>query len=146
MLSKTFFSVAIALICATTGRAQITLNTVPTREIGQPKLEAIPSNLNPNLVEGREFFNPTGIALDTSVTPPRIYVADTGNNRILAWKDAVNFTNAKFADLVIGQPDFFSTGVNGPGVTGGMSTGFNSPTGLAVDQGDLYVADSGNNR
>jgi uncharacterized protein (TIGR03437 family) len=146
MLSKTFFSVTVALICATAGRAQITLNTVPTREIGQPKLEAVPSNLNPNLVEGREFFNPTGIALDNSVTPPRIYVADTGNNRILAWKDAVGFTNGKAADLVIGQlpGDFYSTGAKGPGTT--LSTGFFYPTGLAVDQGDLYVADSGNNR
>jgi len=146
MLSKTSFSITVALFCATAGRAQITLNTVPTREIGQPKLEASPSNTNPNQVEGREFFNPTGIALDTSVTPPRIYVADTGNNRVLAWKDAVGFTNGKPADLVIGQlpGDFFSTGAKGPGTS--LSTGFNAPTGLAVDQGDLYVADSGNNR
>jgi uncharacterized protein (TIGR03437 family) len=148
MLSKNLCSITVALICATAGRAQITLNTVPTREIGQPRLEAIPSNTNPNLVEGRELYNPTGIALDTSVTPPRIYVADTGNNRVLAWKDAVGFTNGKPADLVIGQlpGDFYSTGAKGPGTT--LSTGFNAPTGLAVDQtqGDLYVADSGNNR
>src|ERR1035437_7480313 len=108
---KYFFSISVALCCATAGRAQITLNTVPTREIGQPQLLsnafAIP-NANPNLVEGREFYNPRGIALDTSVTPPRVYVADTNNNRILAWKDAVNFTNGKFADLVIGQHDFYS--------------------------------------
>jgi uncharacterized protein (TIGR03437 family) len=149
MLSKNVFSVIVALICATAGRAQITLNTVPTREIGQPQLLSNPftiPNANPNLVEGRELFNPTGIALDTSVTPPRIYVADTGNNRVLAWKDAVGFTNGTPADLVIGQRDFFSTGANGPGITGGLSTGFAAPTGLAVDQGDLYVADSGNNR
>jgi hypothetical protein len=148
MRSKYFFSVTAALFCAVTGRAQITLNTVPTREIGQPQLLssnpfAIP-NANPNLVEGREFYNPAGIALDTSVTPPRIYVADTGNNRILAWKDAVTFTNGKMADLVIGQLDFFSTGPNSTGHS--VSAGFAAPTGLAVDQGDLYVADSGNNR
>src|ERR1039457_24126 len=119
MLSKNSVYIIAALFCATAGRAQITLNTVPTREIGQPQTPelalnpfAVP-NLNPNLVEGRELYGPTGIALDTSVTPPRIYVADAGNNRILAWKDAVNFTNGKFADLVIGQLDFFSTGVNG---------------------------------
>ena len=139
----------VALICPGTGRAQITLNTVPTREIGQPQMPPASTpfavaNANPNLVEGREFFNPSGIALDTSVTPPRIYVADTDNNRILAWKNAVNFTNGKFADLVIGQHDFYSTGANGPGTN--FSTGFAAPTGLAVDQGDLYVADSGNNR
>jgi uncharacterized protein (TIGR03437 family) len=149
---KYFFSITVALCCATAGRAQITLNTVPTRVIGQPRLLSNPfavPNANPNLVEGRELYSPTGIALDTSVTPPRIYVADTNNNRVLAWKDAASFNNNNHAvaDLVIGQLDFFSTGANGPGRTGStLSTGFTSPTGLAVDQGDLYVADSGNNR
>ena len=147
MLSKKFSFLIVALIFASAGRAQITLNTVPTREIGQPQLLSNPfavPNPNPNLVEGRELYNPAGIALDTSVTPPRIYVADSNNNRILAWKDAVGFTNGKSADLVIGQLDFFSTTAKGPGTT--LSTGFAAPTGLAVDQGDLYVADSGNNR
>ena len=68
MLSKYFFSVTVALCCATTGRAQITLNNVPTREIGQPRLWPNPfavPNANPNLVEGRELYSPTGIALDT---------------------------------------------------------------------------------
>ena len=150
MLSKNvIFIVTATLVCATAGRAQITLNTSPTREIGQPQLLSNPfaiPNANPNLVEGRELYNPAGVALDTSVTPPRIYVADTNNNRILAWKDAVGFKNGAQADLVIGQRDFFSTGANGPGVSGGLSTGFSAPTGLAVDQGDLYVVDSGNNR
>src|SRR5450755_1233694 len=154
MSFKYVFSITVALCCATTGRAQITLNTVPTREIGQPRLLsnafAVP-NANPNLVEGRELYNPTGIALDTSVTPPRIFVADTNNNRVLAWKDAVGFKNGAPADLVIGQlpGDFFATGANGGARTGStLSTGFTAPTGLAVDQvtGDLYVADSGNNR
>jgi len=147
---KDFFSITLALCCATALPAQITLNTVPTREIGQPQLLSNPfalPNANPNLVEGRELYNPTAVALDTSVTPPRIYVADTNNNRVLAWKDAVGFKNGAFADLVIGQLDFFSTGANGPGRAGStLSTGFTAPTGLAVDQGDLYVADSGNNR
>src|ERR1035437_2131765 len=113
MRSKTFFSITVALICATAGRAQFTLNPLPTREIGQPHLQSdkpfdLP-NLNPNLVEGRELYNPTGIALDTSVTPPRIYVADTLNHRILAWKDAASFNNNNHlaADKVIGQLDFF---------------------------------------
>ena len=98
MLSKNVIFVSATLVCAPAGRAQITLNTVPTREIGQPQLLSNPfaiPNANPNLVEGRELSNPGGVALDTSVTPPRIYVADTGNNRILAWKDAVGFTNGK---------------------------------------------------
>jgi uncharacterized protein (TIGR03437 family) len=48
------------------------------------------------------------------------------------------------ADLIIGQPDRFSTVPYGPGTT--FSTGLYYPTGLAVYKSDLYVVDSGNNR
>src|SRR5208283_5824456 len=75
---------------------------------------------------------------------PMIYVADTLNNRVLAWKNATTFTNGQAADLVIGQPDQYTTTPSGPGTT--FSTGLSYPTGLAVYNGDLYVADSGNNR
>ena len=99
MFSHNIRVLTLALCCTSAALAQITLNTLPTREIGQPVLpQPNPFNVttqNPNLVEGREFFNPSAIALDTSVTPPRLYVADTGNNRVLAWKDAVSFTNGK---------------------------------------------------
>src|SRR5205085_2769443 len=141
--------ISLALLCASAGMAQITLNQVPTREVGHPVLpQPNPFNVatvNPNLVEGREFFYPSGIALDTSVTPPRLYVADTRNNRVLAWKDAVGFTNGKPADLVLGQRDFMSTFALGPGrnPNNPLSTGFTLPSGLAVFQVDLYVADSG---
>jgi len=99
----------------------------------------------PNLVEGRELNNPQAIALDTSVTPPILYVADFGNNRVLAWKSATGFTKGDYADLVIGQRDLLSTAPEGPGAD--LSTGLASPVGLAVDaKGSLYVIDAGNNR
>lgn len=99
----------------------------------------------PNLVEGREFNNPQAVALDTSATPPILYVADFGNNRVLAWKNASAFANGDYADLVIGQRDFLSTSPEGPGAD--LSTGLSSPVGLAVDaHGNLYVIDAGNNR
>src|SRR2546423_11568931 len=67
----------------------ITINESPSREFGQLKL--LPNNnigtFAPNLVEGRELNQPYGIAFDTSVTPPIMYVVDTGNNRILAWQN-----------------------------------------------------------
>jgi uncharacterized protein (TIGR03437 family) len=101
--------------------------------------------VNPNLVEGRELFSPTWIALDNSVSPPILYVSDTANNRILAWRNAASAQNGQKADLVIGQRDFESTNALGPGTS--LSTGVNSPSGLTVDaQGNLWVADSGNNR
>lgn len=119
----------------------VTLNPTPSKEVGQPKLVA--ETINPNLVEGRELYTPVGLALDTSTSPPAVYVSDTGNNRVLGWKNATSFSNGQKADLIIGQTDPYSTGANGSGAASGL----NSPTGLAVDKnGNLYVADSGDNR
>ena len=150
MKHKHLSVVCLALVNAAAGFSQITLNTSPSREVGQAKL--VPTSANPNLVEGRELWSPQGLALDKSVTPPILYVSDTFNNRVLAWKNATGFTNGLTADLVIGQVDKYCTLAQGPGVatlcTGSaLSTGLNTPTGLTVDaNGNLYVADSGNNR
>jgi uncharacterized protein (TIGR03437 family) len=123
--------------------AQITLNPTPTRVIGQDSVTI--TNLNPNLVEGREFEYPTVIALDTSTSPPALYVSDTANNRVLGFHNAVAFSNGQTADIVIGQPDLKTTLPAGPSTT--RTTGLSSPSGLAVDaQGNLYVVDTANNR
>jgi uncharacterized protein (TIGR03437 family) len=123
--------------------AQITLNPLPTRVLGQDSANV--TNINPNLVEGREFYSPAGIALDTSTDPPAIYVSDTSNNRVLGFRSATSFANGKPADVVLGEPDFVTTLPQGPGHA--LSTGLSSPAGLAVDaRGNVYVVDSGNNR
>jgi uncharacterized protein (TIGR03437 family) len=123
--------------------AQITLNPTPTRVIGQDSLTI--DNLNPNLVEGRELYNPEGVALDLTNSSPGLYIADTGNNRVLAYRSASSFVNGRKADFAVGQVDLQTTLAAGPGTA--QTTGFTSPTGLAVDQsGNLYVVDSGNNR
>ena len=64
----------LTLFGATAGFAQVTLNPVPSRAIGQAIL--IPESGNPNLVEGRELYSPQGIAVDNSASPPIVYVAD----------------------------------------------------------------------
>src|SRR5690242_4266148 len=71
--------------------AQITLDPLPSRVIGQNSVEV--SNVNPNLVEGREFFAPEAVALDMSTRPPGLYVADAGNNRVLGFRNAASFGN-----------------------------------------------------
>jgi len=130
-------------LLSTTSFAQITLNAVPTRALGQNSVQI--TNFNPNLVEGREFQTPEGIALDTSTNPPALYVSDSGNNRVLGFRSAAGFANGQKADIVLGQPDLITTFAQGPGRQ--RSTGLNSPTGLAVDaQGNVYVIDGGNNR
>ncbi|MFB3827278.1 MAG: hypothetical protein ACE15B_10940 [Bryobacteraceae bacterium] len=131
-----------AVISAGSLWSQITLNPNPSRVVGHAKLTL--STSNPNLVEGRELYAPQGVALDTSASPPILYVSDTGNNRVLAWRNAAQFSNGAPADLIIGQRDKYSTFALGPGTT--FSVGLNSPTGLAVRDGNLYVVDSGNNR
>lgn len=150
-MKRHFFALLlISLSGAAAGFAQsVTLNASPSKAVGQPQLfplNILGNYLAPNLVEGREVNSPLGLALDTSVSPPIVYVSDSGNNRILAWKNATSFTNGQPADLIIGQTDAYSTSAGGPG-TSSPATGLAGPTGLAVDKnGNLYVVDSGNNR
>ena len=113
--------------------------------IGQ--LSTTVTSLNPNLVEGRELDAPESVVVDASSSPSPLYVADTGNNRILGFRNAASFTNGQFADIVIGQPDLVTTFQQGPGAGTTRTTGLSIPEGMAVDaSGNLYVIDAGNNR
>jgi hypothetical protein len=96
----------------------------------------------PNLVDARGLFTPHTVAIDASVSPNRVYVADADNNRVLGWKNAASFANGAPADLVIGQPDFISSDCNGA-----SGSSLCNPAAAAVDaSGNLYVADSSNSR
>jgi uncharacterized protein (TIGR03437 family) len=123
----------------------------PVKVLGDPNFIGTAANPllfdsnGPNVVEGRELQNPQGIAIDTSVNPPLIYIADTFNNRVLGFQYNTQLTPGAFADLVLGQPDRFTNIAEGPGTS--LTTGLSLPTGLAVDSsGNLYVADTGDNR
>ncbi|MFI5352078.1 MAG: choice-of-anchor D domain-containing protein [Candidatus Binatales bacterium] len=98
-----------------------------------------------------------GAAVDAS---GHLYLADVLNNRILGWKNVAAVTNTVAADLVIGQPDAFtsncaatqtglcfcSAGLNGL-CSGTGKSSQDVGGGVAVDSaGNLYVADTGNNR
>jgi uncharacterized protein (TIGR03437 family) len=135
-------------VLAAPAYSQITLNPVAERAVGTPQLTVANPPQSPNLVEGREFYAPQAVALDTSVSPPILYVSDYVNNRVLAWKNAATFTNGQKADLAIGQPDRVTTFPEGPSQkTSPYTSGLTRPSGLAVDQnGNLYVVDGGNNR
>ena len=146
---KTNFLFVLGLVlvpAAGVAQTPIPLNTVPSRIVGHPLPETLTvRSSNPNLVEGREFYSPEGVALDTSVSPPILYVSDPGNNRVLAWKNALNLANNPKADLVIGQQDAYHTSPQGP--SGTFQSGLDAPNGIVVDgSGNLYVADTFNNR
>jgi len=139
---------AVALLAAgQAAEAQTIFNPAPSRIAGQAVLQqfGLLTATAPNLVEGREFNSPQALAIDTSASPPILYVADTGNNRVLAWSNAFGFTIGDPASRVIGQRDFITTAPQGPGAD--LSTGLFQPAAVASDQsGNLYVIDAGNNR
>jgi streptogramin lyase len=81
-----------------------------------------------------QFMNPLGIAATGSDDTAVVYIADTGNHRIQKFDGNGNFTT--------------KWGRNGGDGTSGSADGeFDSPYGVAVDaDGNVYVADTGNNR
>ena len=73
-------------------------------------------------------------------------VADTDNNRVLIWNQIPTSVDVP-ADVVVGQKDFTSGGINyGGNGTTPSAQGFRGPQGVWIQNGKLYVADSGNHR
>ncbi|KJV06296.1 NHL repeat-containing protein [Methylocucumis oryzae] len=115
-------------------------DTIADAVLGQPDLA------QQTRTSGRGLSGPAiYIAVDKSATPNRVYVADSANHRILGWKNLKVFKNHAPADIVIGQPDFIANSCNQGGNPSAASLCY--PNGIAVDlKGNLYVADSSNNR
>lgn len=94
---------------------------------------AVPGNavlLATNGTTSGRVQNPNGLAIDTTFN---LFIADTGNNRIQ------KITNASTQTLP-------NTGTVIAGIGSGL-TGVRMPQGVAIDSvGNLYVADTGNNR
>jgi uncharacterized protein (TIGR03437 family) len=76
----------------------------------------------------------------------RLYVADGGDDRVMIW-ETIPTTNGQGADVILGQPDEFSDVVTSnsstfePNLTQSASNVTPTPTSLAWDGTNLYVAD-----
>ncbi len=131
-----------------------TPNPIPAQALGTLKVPktldemVLPAARSINLIEGREFLFPQGAAVDTSATEPILYVADTGNRRVLGFKNPGLQWALQSADIVIGQRDMTSSFPNTPGLgSPSYGSGLNRPTSVAVDrQGNLFVLDYTNHR
>ena len=133
----------VLILAASVGHAQTAGNPTPSLLLGQVDF----THDIPNFGGPASLANPIAVAIDGS---GHLYVADSQNNRVLGWKNASALKRGASSDLVIGQPVLFSTDCISPQTylhPTPTDASLCGPVGVAVDSvGNLYVADSGNNR
>lgn len=88
----------------------------------------------------RALYAPRGVAF---LPGGGLAVADTGNHRVLIWKEAPAEERAP-ADVVLGQVDFNSEGPQSDGL--GAAAGLHLPCGVLFADGRLFVCDAWNHR
>lgn len=135
-------------------------NSIPTAnqapadiEIGQPDMSSSASNNSSKLCTSNGVVS----SLDSTPTYPsrcgntlsfprfaisdgtRLFVADGGNDRVLIYSK-IPTSNAAAADIVLGQPDLTTY------APGDSADQIQTPTSLALDGNNLYVADVFNRR
>lgn len=84
---------------------------------------------------------------DVCATDSKIFVSDNANNRVLVWDTSTPLdpvVNGEAANLVLGQPDFVSSGANQNGLPSAST--LDSPTGIYCDDTRLIVVDQDNHR
>jgi hypothetical protein len=107
--------------------------------LGAPEKSVAPAA--PIVPSARTMFGPRGAALAANGGP--LVVSDTGHHRLMIWNTPPRSDLAP-ADLIVGQPNFRSEGRNGNAEAGAGT--LNVPTGVAVENGVLAVADAWNHR
>jgi hypothetical protein len=107
--------------------------------LGQEDFSIGESNRGQADPTAQTLFWPYGVHWDGE----HLWVADTGNRRVLMWQ-GLPTRNGQAADLVLGQPDFISRNENGGGDPN--ATSLRWPHAMTIWQGNLCVADAGNNR
>jgi sugar lactone lactonase YvrE len=108
-----------------------------SRVFGQPTF--ITNTSNNGGLSAKSLDIPAGVVLDAL---GNLYVADTGNSRVLVY--SAPLTSTMVASRVIGQPTFITNTSNNGGLS---ANSLSAPTSVALDaQGNLYVGDQLNNR
>jgi RHS repeat-associated protein len=116
--------------------------------VGSP-LDVAGDSPNGTSASSALLYYPQGLAVDSA---GNLYIADTGNNRILE-VPAVAGQNRGFGTMTVG--DIYTIAGSATGASGqsgdqsaATSALLDQPTGLAIgpNGSDLYIADTGNNR
>lgn len=93
----------------------------------------------PNEAGAGTLCSPSAVAVDATGD---VFIADTGNSRVVEYTSP---TTSSVGGFVFGQANFLSTSPNQGGAASAAT--LDAPSGVAVDAtGNLYVADTGNNR
>jgi sugar lactone lactonase YvrE len=117
--------------------APLTTHQAASRVFGQPDFTS--NTANNGGLKADSLNLPSGVALNAQ---GNLYVADNNNNRVLEYNAPL--TTHQAATHVFGQPNFITNTANNGSVS---ANSLNGPYGLALDaQGNLYVADEGNER
>ena len=106
--------------------------------IGQLGFSATSANEGVATPTASSLNGPKGVYSDGT----RLYVADTGNHRVLIWNQFPTQSHAA-ADVVLGQTSFSGKTANSPVISGATLSG---PLSVAVSGGKVVVGDSGNRR
>lgn len=129
---------ALALSHSDLGADQFATGQSASSVLGQPDLVSNSSGSSPV-----RFDTPEAVAVDP--TTGKVFVADSGNYRILRFSSIAALANGSFPEAVIGQPNFSSNSTNQGGAAGANTLNFVYQ--IVVDSnGRLWVADSSNNR
>lgn len=119
-------------------------NSLPERNaqpsdviLGQPNDKSSATYMPP-AIHSLQFREPNSVSSDGT----RLFVADTGHNRVLIW-NRIPKDGKTPPDVVLGQLEFTGTLANQGGVS---ASSLSSPSDIRSDGTRLYVADTENNR
>ncbi len=130
------------IIADSTNNRVLIFNSIPVADntsadivIGQSDMISNSPNKGGSAPAANSLNGPGDVCCDGT----RLYIADTGNNRILIYNQLPTVANAS-ADIVIGQTDM--TGSS----SGCSDKKFNGPNAICVENKKLFVTDRYNNR
>jgi sugar lactone lactonase YvrE len=113
--------------------SQLSNNAPAGYVFGQPDFSTVTASTTQSTMSG-----PRGVFVDAS---SRLWVADSGNNRVLRFDNVTSKASGAPADGVLGQLTFLTSGA------AAAALGMSLPASVTEDSaGNLWVADANNNR